>query len=158
MERAIFIVTETSQGAEEQDTKEQRDEDDAADNESMDGDETADGREKDSGPRQFRLPSTSAAVPIGVAAWNELALGGEAEGGNVLSQLLAIGYYIDEVHTVQSHSFLVPCFARGGVDAPSAALGLDTPVHAAGGCSCGRRVVWYSVVLSPARNLATSII
>lgn len=126
--------------AEEKDTKEQRNKDGAvdenaksnADDESMDGDETTDRHEKDSAPRKFRLPSTSATVPAGVAAWNELALGGEAEGGDVLSQLLAVGYYIDKVQTVQSHSFLVPCFGRGGID-PSADVGLDTPVHAAGG-------------------------
>ena len=72
-------------------------------------------------------------VPSGVAAWGELALGGEAEGGAMISQLLAVGYRIDTVHSVQSHSFLVPVFARPQQAANGPDLGPDTPVHAAGG-------------------------
>lgn len=87
--------------------------------------------EQPSASRRFKLPCADNAVPVGVAAWNELALGGETEGGNVLSKLLAIGYSIDTVQTVQSHSFLFPCFASGAD--PSADLGVHKTVHAAGG-------------------------
>jgi hypothetical protein len=92
-----------------------------------------DQEDEDDAAPSCRLKHLKNTVPSGVAAWGELALGGEAEGGTMISQLLAVGYRIDTVHSVQSHSFLVPVFARAQQATHAADLGPDTPVHAAGG-------------------------
>ena len=72
--------------------------------------------------------------PSGVSVWSELPMGGEAEGGGLFAQLLALSYTVDKVEAVESHSFLVPSFIRPPV--PSGQrdknVGPDQPVEPSG--------------------------